>query len=89
MTILLVGIAAVFVSFYAKSNASAKTLALILWGATIMWSVDVLFGFHEEGAAYFQATLSNWKDDSLLGICAILLGFGIWFITKKKQASVQ
>lgn len=89
MTILLVGIAAVLVSFYAKSNSSAKTFALILWGATIMWSVDILFGFGEEGTAYFQASLSNWKDDSLLGICAILLGFGIWLITKKKKASVQ
>ncbi len=89
MTIVLVGISAVLVSLYAKTEKSAKTLALILWGATLMWSIDVVFALHEEGTAYFQSVLSNWKDDSLLGICAICLGYGIWFITKKRKASVQ
>ncbi len=88
MTIVLVGISALFVSIYAKKEKSAKTLALILWGATLMWSIDVIFALQEEGSAYFQSFISNWKDDSLLGICAICLGYGIWFISKKKKASV-
>ena len=85
MTVALVGISALFASIYSKIEENTKVLSLILWGATLMWLVDVIYGVYEEGNLYFQSLVQNWKDDSLLGLCAIGLGLIIWKISIKNK----
>jgi hypothetical protein len=48
-------------------------LALILWGATIMWFVDAVVAL-TEGEKFFEMT----SDGTLLGFSSIILALLIW-----------
>lgn len=54
-----------------------STLCLIYWGAALMWFVDHVIAFLDEGGAFFELTL----DATLLGITVVLAGFFAWGIT--------
>ncbi|NCC15460.1 MAG: hypothetical protein EOM28_03810 [Clostridia bacterium] len=51
-----------------------STLCFIYWGATLMWLVDHVIAFLDEGGAFFEMTL----DATLLGIIVVLCGFFVW-----------
>lgn len=48
-------------------------LALMYWGATLMWSIDGVFRLRE-GEAFFDISLG----DTLLGIIIIVCGITLW-----------
>jgi len=49
------------------------TLALMYWGAALMWTVDSIFAARA-GEGFFDLSLS----DALLGIVVVLCGIAAW-----------
>ena len=56
------------------------TLALMYWGASIMWFVDAIFEYAELGAEFFMPELADMINDSYLGLCVVALGMIIWLV---------
>ena len=60
-------------------------LALMYWGATLMWSIDGVFQLRE-GEAFFDLSL----NDAFLGIVVIVCGVVLWglitFAHRRKTA---
>ena len=56
------------------------TLALMYWGAALMWLVDAVFEYAELGAEYFTPALSDMINDAYLGLSVVALGLVIWII---------
>ena len=54
------------------------TLALIYWGASLMWFVDAIFEYSELKTAYFTPTLTDMLNDGFLGVSVITIGMMIW-----------
>ena len=63
-----------------KSNMRVGTLALIYWGASLMWFVDAVFEFVEMGDAFFTPSAADMGNDAFLGISAVALGLMIWLV---------
>lgn len=63
-----------------KRQLMLGTLALMLWGASLMWLVDAAGAFLEEGAACFVQSADKMLNDAFLGICVTLLAFVIWLV---------
>lgn len=79
MYFIITGLAAITatVIWYINSPADKyrlSTLCLIYWGATLMWLVDHVMAYLDEGGEFFEISL----DASLLGISVVLLGLFIW-----------
>lgn len=51
---------------------SLEHLALMYWGAALMWSVDGVFRLME-GEHFFELTL----NDTLLGMLVVICGLGV------------
>lgn len=88
MTLVLCFLAAVLVSAAyfkntAKNTARARhthlgMLALMYWGASLMWCVDG-FAALAEGESFIELSDKvQMADDALLGLCVIALGLAIW-----------
>lgn len=56
------------------------TLALIFWGASLMWLADAIFEYAELGAAYFTPAPADMLNDLFLGLSVVALGLIIWLI---------
>ena len=56
------------------------TLALIYWGASLMWMIDAVFEFAKLKAAYFSPSFSDMVNDAFLGLSVVALGLVIWII---------
>ena len=56
------------------------TLALMYWGASLMWFVDAIFEYAELGAEFFTPAPEDMINDSYLGLCVVALGLIIWLI---------
>ncbi len=56
------------------------TLALIYWGASLMWMIDAVFEFAKLKAAYFSPSFSDTVNDAFLGLSVVALGLVIWII---------
>lgn len=54
------------------------TLSLMYWGASIMWFVDAIFEYAEQGAEYFTPETADMINDSFLGFSVVALGLIIW-----------
>jgi len=85
MTLLIAVIAAIVSScvWYCKDSSNEMetgTLALMYWGASLMWSVDAVFEYVELGAAYFTPAVKDMINDTFLGISVVALGLVIWLI---------
>lgn len=82
MTLLITVFAAVIstVLWYFKDNGSLRlsTLALMFWGASIMWFVDAIYEYAELGADYFQPAAADMLNDAFLGLSVAALGVVIW-----------
>lgn len=81
ITILAACVATIF--WYKKvpcDDMKLGTLALIYWGAALMWTVDAIYEYKESGPAYFEPALSDILNDSFLGISVVTLGLVIWMV---------
>lgn len=83
MTLLItVFAAAIATAFWYNSKVDRKlgTLALIYWGACLMWLVDSVVEYINEGAAFFDQTPAKMLNDSYLGLSVVALGLVIWIL---------
>lgn len=85
MTLLITVFAAIISTViwyvtYGKTNMRVGTLALIYWGASLMWSVDAVFEYVEMGDAFFNPSVADMQNDAFLGVSAVALGLMIWLV---------
>lgn len=83
MTLLVTVFAAVAatVIWYNRENDNRMmvgTLCLMYWGASIMWFVDAIAGYIEDGAAFFTPAAEDMLNDLYLGLSVVALGLVIW-----------
>lgn len=55
-------------------------LALMYWGASIMWLADAIMEYSDIGVKYFTPPARDMLNDSYLGVSIIALGLIIWLI---------
>lgn len=55
-------------------------LALMYWGASLMWLVDAIFEYAELGAEFFVPEAADMLNDSYLGLSVAALGLIIWLV---------
>ena len=84
MTLLVTVFAACFFTnkWYSseKDDLRFGTLCLILWGASLMWTVDAVFEFAELGVEYFNPAPADMLNDFFLGLTAVALALVIWTV---------
>jgi len=51
-------------------------LSLIFWGATLMWSVDHVMAYVQEGGAFFEFS----AQATAVGLSVVALGLFIWLV---------
>lgn len=83
MTLLICSAAAIAATIIWYTNEKARqlkigTLALIYWGASLMWLVDAAVEFAEVRAAYFTPDAGDMLNDAFLGCSVAVLGLLIW-----------
>ena len=64
-----------------KRDLRLGTLCLMLWGASIMWTVDAVFEYVELKAAYFTPAPADMLNDLFLGLSVVALAAVIWLVT--------
>ena len=85
MTLLITVIAAVTCTAIWYSNAKARemkfsTLCWMFWGASLMWFVDAVVEYLEDGAAFFEPAGADMLNDLYLGLSVVALGLVIWIV---------
>ena len=85
MTLLVTVFAAAITTavWYAKApDRSMKLgfLALMYWGASLMWLVDAVFEYLELGEQYFNPSGAEMLNDLYLGLSVVALGLVIWSV---------
>lgn len=85
MTLLIAVFAAVIstVVWYfcdKRSELRLGMLALMYWGASLMWLVDAIFEYAELKAEYFTPEIKDMVNDAFLGISVVALGLIIWVV---------
>ena len=83
MTLLITVFAAIITTVIWYMSSQRKTLrlgtlALMYWGASIMWFVDAVFEFIELREEFFSPSQADMINDSYLGFCVVALGLIIW-----------
>lgn len=82
MFLIITALAAIIstVLWYRNTSEDKNKLSIlcfIYWGATLMWLVDHVVAFLEDGGPFFEVT----PDATLLGITVVLSGLIAWAIT--------
>ena len=85
MTLLLTVCAAIVATIVWYKNApkddwKVGTLALIYWGASLMWMCDAIFEYAELKDEFFQPATADMINDAFLGLTVIALGLIIWLV---------
>ena len=83
MTLLITVFAAVIASIFwynSKVDRKLGTLALMYWGARLMWLVDAVVEYIELGAEFFEQAPKDMINDAYLGLSVVALGLVIWFV---------
>ena len=84
MTLLITVFAAITATivwyFKNQSKYMIGTLALMYWGASIMWFVDAIFEYAELKAEYFTPEPVDMLNDFFLGLSVVALGLVIWLV---------
>jgi len=85
MTLLITIFAAILVSIrWYRDDVARKLeagfLALMLWGASLMWMCDAVTEYLELGDAYFTPETGDMINDAFLGFSVVALAFVIWFV---------
>ncbi|MEM4431279.1 MAG: hypothetical protein QXO78_00890 [Desulfurococcaceae archaeon] len=77
LLILLSGsIGSTLIYFVSRGKKEIQTLALILWGATIMFIVDKAYAYFIDGESFIELSF----DSILLGFTLLTTGFTLWLI---------
>lgn len=63
---------------YLAGRERGRYLVLILWGATVMVSVDYLLGYIEEGALLRVKDAGEAVVDTLIGLAMVIAGLTLW-----------
>lgn len=83
MTLLITTFAAVIatVAWYTvKADRKLGTLALMYWGASLMWLVDSVVEYIEAGEEFFAPAAADMLNDAYLGLSVVALGLIIWIV---------
>lgn len=83
MTLLITAFAAVIATiawYNVKADRKLGTLALMYWGASLMWLVDSVVEYIEAGAEFFTPDKADMLNDTYLGLSVTVLGLIIWLI---------
>lgn len=84
MTLLITSFAAIIATVlwyqYDHEDSKLGTLALMYWGASIMWFVDAVAEYFQLGAEFFTPATKNMINDSYLGFSVVALGLIIWLV---------
>ena len=85
MTLLITVIAAVVstAAWYLiekRDTFRLGTLALIYWGASLMWLMDFVFEYAELKTDYFVQPFADILNDSILGVSVVVLGLIAWLV---------
>lgn len=85
MTLLLTLFAAVIATFKWYTHAPEdlyriRTLCFMFWGASLMWLVDAVFEYVQNGASYFTPAPTDMLNDAFLGLSVIALALVVWII---------
>lgn len=83
MTLLVTVFAAIASTVLWYRNApddkmKLSVLCFLFWGASIMWFVDAVFAYAEQGAAYFTPQPARMLNDLFLGLCVVAFGLIVW-----------
>ncbi|MCQ2544070.1 MAG: hypothetical protein MJ126_07900 [Lachnospiraceae bacterium] len=87
MTLLIAVFAAIastiawYLSLEKKSELQLGFLSLMFWGASLMWFVDAVVEYIEEGAEYFNQAPFDMLNDAYLGLVVVALGMVIWLVS--------
>ena len=85
MTLLITVLAACITTVLWYKNAPDDTmklgfLALMYWGASLMWMCDAIFEYKELGAEFFSPAAADMINDGFLGLSVVALGMVIWIV---------
>ena len=83
MTLLITVFAAVITSilwYNSKVDRKLGVLALMYWGASLMWLVDAVAEYIELGAEFFEQAPADMLNDAYLGLSVVALGIVIWLV---------
>ena len=84
MTLLITVFAAVVatVKWYTRRNDDLQLgiLLFMFWGASLMWLVDAIFEYVQEGADFFTPAPSDMLNDAFLGLSVVALALVIWVV---------
>lgn len=85
MTLLIAVFAAVIstVIWYLKDSSNRMkvgTLALIFWGASLMWLCDAVFEYIELKENFFRPAPAEVFNDFFLGISVVAVALVIWLV---------
>ncbi len=83
MTLLITvfaAVAATVIWYNTTSDMKLGFLALMYWGASLMWLVDAVAEYLEVGAEYFTPAPTDMLNDAYLGLSVAALGLVIWLV---------
>ena len=63
-----------------KEDLKLGVLCWLYWGASLMWLVDAVIGYFEEGAAFFNPAPEELLNDLSLGLSVVALGLVILIV---------
>ena len=69
--------------WYKNENArllKVGTLCFMYWGASLMWLVDSVVEYGENGAEFFTPSPLDMLNDFFLGLSAVAFGLVIWLV---------
>ena len=82
MTLLICVFAAIIatVKWYKRKDDSLMlgVPCILFWGASLMWLGDAIFGYIEDGAAFFEPEAAEMLNDAYLGFSVVALGLILW-----------
>ena len=83
MTLLITVFAAAVATilwYNSKADRKLGTLALMYWGASLMWLVDAVVEYIELGSEFFEQAPADMLNDAYLGLSVVALGIVIWLV---------
>ena len=83
MTLLITVFAAAVATilwYNSKVDRKLGTLALMYWGASLMWLVDAVVEYIELGSEFFEQAPADMLNDAYLGLSVVALGIVIWLV---------
>lgn len=84
MTLLICVFAAIIatVQWYRRKDDSMMlgVPCVLFWGASLMWLGDAIFGYLEDGAAFFEPEAAEMLNDAYLGFSVVALGLILWLV---------